>query len=190
MNNAKVITLNLKDFRNAVSDIARPNRFEVKINSPEIFDTKNDNQVKVLSWLAETAQIPSRTQGEIKIKFHGMELKLPGDYERENLTIGFLNSYDWECRNFFELWMETIQGIATTNQRSTAFDMICGSTIIVNQLGRTEKDILASYEFYNAFPTNISAIDLNMTEYDSLEKFTVSFAYSHFISLATEASNG
>jgi len=173
--------LSLSEFRKNVSDLARPNRFEVQITPPSAFDSYTDGQFKMLSWLAESAQIPSRTQGEIPIKFHGMELKLPGDYAKENLTIGFINSYGWEGRSFFDSWMEYIQYINDDNSRNSAYDMIVDSQIVINQLGRTMNDILASYIYYNVFPTSLSAIDLNMSENDSIEKFTVTFSYSHVV---------
>jgi hypothetical protein len=171
--------LSLSQFRKEVSDFARPNRFSVIVTPPTSYDFK-ENEFMKLPWLAETATIPARTQGEITMKFHGMEYKLTGDYAKENLTIGFLNSYGWEGRNFFEMWMENIQTTSEVNDRLSSYDVTNDSMITVNQLGRTEADLLASYEFYNVFPTNISAIELNMGEYDSIEKFTVGFTYSHF----------
>ena len=174
--------LSLAEFRSNVSDLARPNRFEVQITPPSSFNEYyTDGQFNMLSWLAESAQIPSRVQGEISMKFHGMEYKLPGDYSKENLTIGFINSYGWEGRSFFDSWMEFIQYINDDNGRNSAYSLLSDSQIVINQLGRTKNDILASYIYYNVFPTNLSAIDLNMSENDSIEKFTVSFSYSHAV---------
>lgn len=174
--------ISLTDFKNKVKDFARPNRFQVLINPPTVYNVDVNNW-NLLMWIAETAQIPSRTQGEIPIKYHGMELKLPGDYSKENLTIGFLNSYGWEGKNFFDIWLEGSQQIASTNAKTKAGSMLMDSSITINQLGRTDKDILASYKFYDVFPANISAIELNQGESDSIEKFTVSFAYSYFESV-------
>jgi hypothetical protein len=175
-------SLNLKDFRTRISDLARPNRFEVQIKPPSIYTEYYEEEFSMISWMVETAQIPQRGVGEIGIKFHGMEYKIPGDYTRENLTIGFINSYGWEGRNFFERWMELyMQCVNYSNEKTDAFDALDDSFIDVIQLGRTiEDDELASYRFYNVFPTNISAIDLNMGSNDEVQKFTVTFAYSHF----------
>lgn len=173
------MTLSLSDFRNNIKDLARPNRFEVEIHSPSYIGADQTLR-RFLTWTVETAQIPSRTQGEIPIKFHGMELKLPGDYAKENLNIGFINSYGWEGRDFFENWMEYIQLTTVDNRKANAMDMITDSRIYINQLGRVQDSVIASYIFHNAFPTNISAIELNQNEMDTIEKFTVSFAYSHF----------
>jgi hypothetical protein len=174
-----------------VSDVCRPNRFEVYIHPPESFDGYTNDQFTLLPWLAESAQLPARTQGEITMKFHGMEYKLPGEYSKENITIGFINSYGWEARSFFDMWMEYLQSVSDDNSRMSAYTMLTDSSITVCQLGRTANDTLAAYRFFDVFPTNISAVDLNMSEYDSVEKFTVSFAYSHYVSLdVSEVNNG
>jgi hypothetical protein len=180
-----MIGLSLREFRNAVSDLARPNRFEVLITPPAVYDIYTPEQLSMLSWIAETAQIPARTQGEVPIKFHGMEYKLPGDFAKENLSIGFLNTYGWEGRAFFERWMDYIQEIVGTNRRESAFSLLNDSKIRVTQLGRTRNDELARYEFYDVYPTNISNIELNMSEFDSVEKFTVEFAYSYYEALGS-----
>ena len=173
--------LSLSGFKSKVSDFARPNRFEVIINPPKIYNDFKKEELQLLSWLAETAQLPSRTQGEAVMKYHGMELKLPGDYTKENITIGFLNSYGFEGRLFFERWMENhIQNTNTTNTRQSSIQLIDDCSIIVRQLGRVAIDSLADYTFYNVFPTTISNIDLSMDSENQIEKFTVSFSYSHY----------
>jgi hypothetical protein len=174
--------LKLSEFRSKISDLARPNRFEVQIVPPSSYEYV-EGDYNLLSWTVETAQIPSRTQGEIVIKYHGMQLPLPGDYSKEPLTIGFLNTYGWEGKNFFDMWMEFGQQTSEQNIRTSANEQISDSKIIVTQLGRTKSDTLAQYEFYNVFPTNISAIELSSGEADGIEKFTVTFAYSHFASM-------
>ena len=177
-----LLGLKLSDFRSKISDLARPNRFEILITPPSSYEYVASDY-SLLSWSAETASIPARTQGEITLKYHGMELKLPGDYSKENLTIGFLNTYGWEGKNFFDMWMELGHQVSDQNIKTSSYDMIADSKITINQLGRTLNDVLASYEFYNVFPTNISAIELSTGDSDQVEKFTVSFAYSHFASM-------
>lgn len=182
------MSLSLKDFRTGISDFARPNRFEINIIPPSTLDYVY-KQFNKLNWLAETAQIPSRTQGELKMKFHGMSYTIPGDFEKENLTIGFINSYGFEGRFFFDQWMENIQATNTDNSRKSSYDLLNNSALEVIQLGRTENDILAVYKFYDVFPTNISTIDLSMTEYDTIEKFTVGFSYSYFDEISNYKGN-
>ena len=49
----------------------------------------------------------------------------------------------------------------------------------VSQLGRDDS-VLATYEFFNMWPTNLGAIELDTEGGDAVEIFDVEFAYSHF----------
>jgi hypothetical protein len=170
----------LSEFKSQMSDFARPNRFEVLINPPSLYKF-NDNEFFKTIWTAQTATIPQRTQGKITLKYHGMELVLPGDYAKEDLVVTFINDYEWETRSFFERWMEdNIQQVAQVNNRNYAYDLIADSSMTVNQLGRTNES-LASYNFYDVFPTVVGPIELAMANADQLETYTVTFAYSYWV---------
>ena len=49
----------------------------------------------------------------------------------------------------------------------------------VSQLGRDDS-VIATYEFYNMWPTVLAPIELATTGGDEIETTTVTFAYSHF----------
>lgn len=171
--------LSLSEFRTRVSDLARPNRFEVEINPPSPMSSANG--FENFHWLVQSAVIPARTQGSVGMKYHGMEFKLTGDYSHEDLTITFLNSYDWGARNFFELWAESrLQAVSGNNARRDSMSSTDETFIIVHQVGRVAGDIIASYKFHDIFPTNISEIELNMGSNDAVETYTVTFAYSYW----------
>ena len=53
------------------------------------------------------------------------------------------------------------------------------SKAFVEQLGKDDA-VLMRYEFFNMFPKNIDAIELNYETADALEEFTVDFTYSHW----------
>jgi hypothetical protein len=174
--------IKLKDFKNQLSDFARPNRFTVEVYIPSTIGI-DTSKIEIFTWTAQSASIPSRSQGEVSIKFHGMELKLPGDYSKQNLSITFLNDYDFVGKSLIEKWMEFGgQRVADNNEKTYAANML-GATIVVNQKGRTDVSSLASYKFYDVFPISMSAIDLDMTNTDQIEKFTVDFSYSYFENL-------
>lgn len=181
-NSGKFTKMSLANFKAQVTDFARPNRFMIEIVPPSILAADLGlPETEFVRMLAQTAVIPARNQGEITIKYHGMELKLPGDYSKENLLITFLNDYGFIGRFLFESWMEFgIQTIVDNNSRMHSSRTISDSSISVNQLGRVDDDILGTYKFYNVFPTSISSIELDMSSENQVEKFTVTFAYSHY----------
>ncbi|NCP97770.1 hypothetical protein GW796_05955 [archaeon] len=169
--------IKLTEFKNKLYQIVKPNRFIVAVYPPSSVDVPND--IEFLSYMAQAAKIPEKSLGEIEIKYHGMSLKLPGDYTHEDLSITFLNHYGWEPRLFFENWIEQIQLVNSENTRLDGIDVIDDATITIYQVGDNEM-ALAFYTFFNIFPKNISAIELDMNSSDQVEIFTVDFAYSHW----------
>ena len=56
----------------------------------------------------------------------------------------------------------------------------------VSQLDRDDS-VLKTYTFVNAFPTEVSAIDLAAGTSDTIETFDVTFRYQHFVTDAVIA---
>jgi len=171
--------IKISEFKAKLSQLVRPNRFLVTLSPPAIFEHGQD--LELLTFLTQGAKIPEKNIGEIEIKYHGMSLKLPGDQTHEDLTLTFYNHYGWEARDMFEDWIEVLQTTGNNNERTDAINAIDDSSIMIQQIGDVEEDILAEYTFYNVFPKSVSEIELSMDNYDSVETFTVSFAYSHWI---------
>jgi len=171
--------IKISEFKSKLSYLARPNRFKVTMFPPSSYDHGMDLETFV--FYVQSAKIPEKTLGEIEVKFHGMSLKLPGDYTHEDLSLTFLNTAEWDVRTFFEDWVEFIQNVGDENIRTDAIAVVDDCTIMIEQLGNSEDDVLATYNFYDVFPKSVQSIELSMDDYDSVEKFTVDFAYSHWI---------
>ena len=189
--------ITLDEFKNNVIQIAKPNRFTAEI----IFDGsvftedpfKNtipngmSSFLNELRYLVQDASIPNRSQTNISVKYYGMKLELPGDYDHTDLTLKFINRSDWKPREFFYTWMEMIQSTSRWSNfmggMNTRFDaeimFRAFPKIIIQQLGNKEDEVLATYVFFNAFPKDLSEIKLTMTD-ENIETFDVSFAYSHY----------
>jgi hypothetical protein len=170
--------IKLSEFKSNLIQFVRPNRFFVEITPPKALSGQYDPTT--LIFLAQSAKIPDRTAGEVEVKYHGMSLKLPGDYSHEDLSINFLNYYDWTPRDFLEDWMNLIQNIDGNNERTDSSELLVAQ-IKVKQLGLREDVILAAYDFFNVFPKTLQSIELNMETTDSVETFTADFSYSHWL---------
>ena len=94
-----------------------------------------------------------------------------------------MNDSKFSLRTAFEVWLEAIQA---SNENFTAAAGLGDdqdatgyfSDMMVHQLSRDVKDgenpkTLKSYKFYNVFPSNISAIDLDFGSNDAIQEFTV-----------------
>lgn len=173
----------IDDFKaSVVSDFARPNLFQVDLNFPTgiINDASLSNFGK---FTVRAANLPSSQIGVIEVPFRGRVLKIAGDRTFEPWTITIMNDSGFVLRNAFELWANAIQAAnenftaaATLGDESDSTGYFADMT--VHQLARDLKDgdapkVLKSYKFYNLFPSNISAIDLDYGNNDAVEEFTV-----------------
>lgn len=173
----------IDDFKaSVVSDFARPNLFQVDLNFPTgiINDASLSNFGK---FTVRAANLPSSQIGVIEVPFRGRVLKIAGDRTFEPWTITIMNDSGFVLRNAFELWANAIQA---ANENFTAASTLGDESdstgyfadMTVHQLARDLKDgdapkVLKSYKFYNLFPSNISAIDLDYGNNDAVQEFTV-----------------
>jgi hypothetical protein len=173
----------LDDFKaNVAGDFARPNLFQVDLAFPQVLN--NDaSLVDLGKFTVRAANLPSSQIGVIEVPFRGRVLKIAGDRTFEPWTITIQNDSKFILRTAFEKWASSIQAY---NENFTAAAGLGDSDdatgyfadMVVHQLARDAKDseapkILKSYKFYNVFPSNIAAIDLDFSNNDAIEEFTV-----------------
>ena len=180
-------------FKSKVSrGFARPNLFEVSMDFPDALgidaDIKND-----CKFLVRAAQIPSFQLGVIEVPFRGRVLKIAGDRTFEPWTITIQNDSNFSLRSAFELWSSSIQAYNENFTQAAGLGDADDSTgyfadMKVHQLARDVKDgekpkVLKSYKFYNVFPSNIAAIDLDFGNNDAIEEFTVELQVQYWTPL-------
>ena len=173
----------IDDFKaNVASDFARPNLFQVDLAFPSGI-INNSALVNLGKFTVRAANLPSSQIGVIEVPFRGRVLKIAGDRTFEPWTITVQNDSGFALRNAFELWASSIQAYNENFTSAAGLGDSDDSTgyfadMSVHQLARDTKDgekprVLKSYKFYNIFPSNISAIDLDYGNNDAIEEFTV-----------------
>ena len=167
----------IDEFRaNFIGGGARPNQFKVEIQSPAGIsiglDTRN------ATFLAKSAGLPGRTIGEIELNFRGRIIRVAGDRDFPTAwTATFLNDTNFSLRDAMERWMNGINDLVTGKCVTTSSDY--QADLRVHQLDRDD-NVLKTYVFRNAWPTEIGAIELATESSDAVEEFEVSFRYQHF----------
>lgn len=170
----------IDDFRGQLSNMAAPNRFEVLMAFPA-FPGIPQNMPDVCKFMIKAATVPAESIGQIEVPYHGMTLKLSGDRTYEDWTVTVYNSETWDVRTAFENWMRYIHDPVTslkTNHNDYQVDLN------VQQLGITTLDSatpIAKYMIHNAWPKDMSEIELDFESNDTIETFTVTLAYNYFI---------
>ena len=193
---ATVNTKTISEFKTKLSGGgARPNLFEVTVPSfPSGIpaDAWGQEEQRDFKFLCKAAQLPGSTVPSIAVPFRGRVLKVAGDRTFDDWTVTIINDESFNLRTGFEKWMDGISklddGTGIVNPNSYMSDAQ------VRQLGRSDAKgsatnngaagggnvILRTYNFFDMFPTEVSAIDLSYDTGDSIEEFTVTFAYQYY----------
>ena len=152
--------------------------------------TKNDQ----FSYLCKAAQIPASVVASIDVPFRGRILKVAGDRTYEPWTITVINDQNFNVRERFETWMQQIAQY--TDASGDANPSNYYKTAKVHQLGRggdAKSDLtklngsglrtIKEYKFYDIFPTNLGAIELNYESTNAIEEFTVELQVNYWESV-------
>jgi len=163
----------IKSFNN---EVARPSKFNVTINVPQIFLKYSSEVIRKLTFRCETAELPGRTFGTVDQKFgSNPTLKFPMHSSYNDLTLTFIVSGDMSEKRFFDAWMEVINPTLT-------FDFSYKNTF-VSDIKVVQYDLsdipTYSVNLFNAYPIVVNQLDLDWST-DSYHKLSVVFAYDYW----------
>jgi hypothetical protein len=171
------MAFNVAEFRaNMVGDGARPNLFGVTLTFPPFVAAGAAAGSKV-SFMAKSAQLPGASIGQVPVYYFGREIKLAGNRSFADWTLNIINDEDFVIRNALEVWSNAINSHAG-NLRNTSAKTPTSYTVdaVVTQYGKAG-DTLKSYDFIGLFPVDIAPIDLDWGSNDTIEEYSVTFAY-------------
>jgi hypothetical protein len=169
---------NIDDFKaNLIGGGARANQFRVTITPPSGIAIGLD--ARRTSFLVKAATLPTRTIGEIELKFRGRTIYMAGDQTPVDAwETTFINDTDFGIKNAIELWSNGINDFALNTGVVSPSDY--QTDLTVEQLDRDET-VLKTYILRNCWPTTSgSAIELSMETESQIEEFSVSWRYQHF----------
>lgn len=168
------MSFSVSSFRTALKGGARPNLFNFSVGSlPSNVGLAN------FGLMAKAGAIPGMTLGVVEVPFRGRRIKLPGDRTFAEWTVTIINNESQDIRTGFEAWINYINGSdfsAIALRTGSGVDYTTDITVTqLNEIGGT----MRSYKLVNAFPTDVSTIDLSYDTTDAIEEFTVTFQYTH-----------
>jgi T4-like virus tail tube protein gp19 len=171
------MTFNVQEFRaQLVGDGARPNLFNVSLIFPTIAANGSAAGQKT-TFFAKSAQLPGSTLGQVPMFYFGRELKFAGNRTFADWTLTIVNDEDFVIRNSLESWMNAINSHQPNLRDPNALNQN-GYTVdaLVTQYSKTGPAIKA-YNFVGIFPIDVAPIDLDWGSNDSIEEYSVTFAY-------------
>jgi hypothetical protein len=171
-----LVASRLKSFLDSFkTDVSRPNRFDVEINTPTILiDYISD--FRLLDYRCESAQLPSRTFGTVEQKFGSNPTqKYPMHSSYNDLQLTFIVSGNMNEKTLFDIWMEFINPTSTFNF-SYKQDYVADITVYQRDL---TNNTTYKADFINAYPIAVNQLDLDWSS-DGHHKLTVDFAYDYW----------
>lgn len=174
------MAFNVAEFRaNMIGDGARPNLFSVSLVFPTIVPNGTAAGQKT-TFMAKTAQLPGSVIGNVPVYYFGREIKFAGNRTFADWTLTIINDEDFLIRSAIESWMNSINS-NTSNIRSVNASNPSQYSVDANvtQYGKTG-NILKSYKFVGMFPIDLAPIELDWSSNDSIEEYSVTFAYQQW----------
>ena len=162
---------------------ARANLFQVTLANPRGGLGVNLD-VDFASFMCEAAQLPASTLGTIEVPFRGRTLKMAGDRTFAEWSVTVINDTEFRIRNELEKWMNAIANHADAG--GTSDPSLYMTDLRVEQFDRNE-NVIKTYTFVDAYPTEVSAIDLSYSDTDTIERFTVTWQYQYWTSDTTDS---
>ena len=165
---------------------ARPNLFDVQLDS---FPSGIGLTSSEFTFACKASAIPAMTVGVVEVPYFGRVVKVPGNKTFDNWTVTIINDEGFEVRNAMEKWMVLMGGHANNLSDFGAAAAGGGNaalygSALVKQYSKSNATALQTYKFVNIFPVNVSEIALEWGTNDTIEEFTVEFAYDYWTSLA------
>ena len=168
---------NINTFREKLNGGSKANLFRMSIGLNDAI-TGVDLDASNFSVLCKSGAIPAFTLGVIEVPFRGRRIKIPGDRTYGDWTATFVNDGNQNIRKTFDNWLKSIvDPDGEENLRSSSEDTY-RSTITIEQL-KSDGTVARVYDLYDAFPTDVSAIDLSYDTTDAIQEFTVTFQYHY-----------
>jgi hypothetical protein len=172
----------------------RANLFELSIPAFPTIVPGWDNDT--FTFMAKSGAIPGSNVNPVDVNFRGRSLKVPGDRTYDPWTATIINDENFKIRTAFEAWsnainrMETGTGVTkplsyTANeiyikQFGRGYDTGIESSTISNATSNSSFNPIRTYVLHNAWPSNISPIDLSWDSTDQIQTFTVEFHMTHW----------
>ena len=162
---------------------ARANLFQIDFSFPNLSGLDADlSSTTALDTagriLCKAAAVPGFTVGTIEVPYRaGRRIKIPGDRTFADWTVTIINDENHTLRRAFNAWVNLISnGNYNSQTKSTVQDYYKDITCFHL---KGDNSISRKYQLTDAFPTDVSAIDLSFDSTDTISEFTVNFQYHY-----------
>jgi|TARA_R110000772_G_scaffold221096_1_gene331500 hypothetical protein len=157
---------------------ARANLFKATLTFPGFAGGDSE----LAQFMCKAAQLPGSTVGQIDVPYRGRQLKIAGDRTYENWSVTIINDTGFEVRDAMERWQNGINTHVSNSGLTNPSDY--QTDLSVDQLDKAG-NVIKTYTFRSAWPVSVSSIEVGNDSADTIEEFTVEFAYQYWESNTT-----
>jgi len=131
----------------------------------------------------EATELPGRTISTSDDQAYGPTTKYAYETGYQDINLQIIASEDFRERAFFEVWMENVinQSNLRNGNKSNAglskyYSQYATGQVRIFQVSSDRKQ-LARYTLYNAYPIQISPMNLSWEEQNTYQRFSVTMTY-------------
>ena len=163
------MAFNINQFKaELVGGGARPTLFQCQITNP--INPAADIKIP---FMVRAGGIPESTVGSYQVPYFGRQVKYAGDRVFADWTVTIINDEDFAIRNAMEEWMNFIN---SHDSNARGLPQQYKSTGQITQYSK-DGSPLRTYVFEGMFPIAIDGIQMDWSQTDSIEEFSVTFQY-------------
>lgn len=161
--------MSIQQFKSAVNELSRPNRFLVTGGAPFLPpDTR---------FLAKGSSLPSATLGAMDVNYMGRAIKYAGDRVYDDWEITCYQDNTANLRRAIDGWMQSALS-HRENQGALSWTEYKADLTVV-QLDRRDNPIM-EYRLIGCVPISLGALELAWETNDTPAEFPVTFAYDYY----------
>lgn len=177
---------NISAFKSQLQGGARPNQFSVEVSFPPgVANAWTAVAPLQAAFLVHAASIPASSIQPANAPYRGRDVYLAGERTFAPWTVSIYNTESFSLRNAFESWSEMMNGNSSNTGKTSPAQYQADLAVI--QYDRNNL-ALKSYKFVDAFPIDVSPIELEFSKNNQVESFQVTFAYQYWVSNTTGSS--
>lgn len=155
---------------------ARPTLFQVLLDSPF-----TNALGAIAPFMIQASSLPGSSIAPVEVPYFGRKIRVAGDRTFEPWSVTVMNDEDFKVRHALEQWHNRINSLSgNLNTTGSASPTNYKSQADVQQFSKAGGLPIRTYRFYGLFPTEISPIDVNWNDTDTIEIFQVTFAYDWY----------
>ncbi len=165
--------------------IVRPNLFKVSLTLPSsIFTSTEFTQINKFEFRCEATEIPGRTLATVDDQSTGTTKKFAYDVTYNDINLTVIASEDMNERKLFEKWMDNVVLPSSHNTPRASgglvnyYESYAAGVVTIYQLKDNGQSV-CTYTLHNAYPIQISPMNLSWAEFDTYQRFSVTMTYRY-----------